>query len=391
MNFYIVYLLIPTVLFIIRPLKNNKLLVFYWAAICILSYDNVTDYYFYYDEFFSLYAKDTTIYEQKGREWGWVNLFSLLTFTKYGIVLMHTIVLSLIVYQYHKYSKKLGILNISILLYFICNLVWKHDNIWRQDIAIFFAYIAFFKVIESENIDKKLLSQLLLLTVCAFLFHASAILLIPIYFFIRWIAKVQFRFIIIFPIVISVTFLFSTQGINSFLNLFTLFFSAYDSNTSAYYLNYLSSDIENSMTKFSLVWTALSTVPLFYYNYINKESYKNNKYLRLCVNLSWIVITWRTCFTQDLLKRPTDYLLWFQVWAYAFVLKDMFFEKKKQVSTILLGLLFFTAIYIQEFKFIQSYYGENNYLTIFSHECEQLRIYKRSFVLGEEKNFKRIR
>lgn len=221
---------------------------------------------------------------------------------------MHTIALTLVVIQYYRCSKKIGVLNLSILLYFLCNLVWKHDNIWRQDIAIFFAYFAFFNLLETKRINKGVLVRIACFTVCGFLFHFSAILLIPIYLFLIWLMKIRFQFKYVFPFVFFITLLSSISGISVFLNLLGSVLSVFSSNLSSYYLNYLN-NIDNDMTRFSLIWSGISTVPLFYFNYFNKETYEKNDFLRLCINLSWIVVTWRICFTHDILRRPTDYLL----------------------------------------------------------------------------------
>ena len=393
MNFQVVYLLIPTILFLLKPIKPNKILVFYWAAVCVLSYDNVTDFSFYYNEFFSIYNHSTSFYIEKGREIGWTYLVNMFSFTKYGLVIIHTIVLLLVVFQYFQCSKKIGILNISILLYFVCNLIWKHDNVLRQDIAIVVAYYGFFKFIEAESINKSQLIMLCVIVISAMIFHSSGIILIPIFFWVRWMSRVDLKFIYVFPIVIGFTIFFSLSGINAILDVFTVYFSAYNTDTSSYYLKFLSSDIENTMSYYSLVWVSLSTVPLFYYNYINRKPYEENVILRACVNICWFVATWRICFVNDLLRRPTDYLLWFQVWGYAYFLRDALLKKPKcrYILTKCIAFCFVALIYIQEYRFIDSYYGDNNYMTVFTKECKDMQIYTRSLVEGEAKNHKRIR
>lgn len=391
MDFFVIYLIIPTFLFLACPKKKNYPLLIYWAFITIFSYDNVTDFWFYYNEFTSLAGNDLpSYYYDKGREWGWVLLMKLFTFTEYGIVIIHMLVMAFIVYQYHKYSRKVGLLNTSVWLYFICNLTWKHDNILRQDIAMGLAYIAFFMLIQTEKIDKKLIMKLSSITFVAFLFHISAILIIPLFLLIRWVMQRQFRFNTVFILVAGITLIFFVSGVNNILNLGVLFFSSFSSSRMAYYANNLG-QMESEMTRFSLVWSLISTVPLFYYTFINNKPYRENPFLRLCVNMSWIVVTWRTCFVADLLRRPTDYLLWFQVWGYAYFIRDAFTRASKSVTAHIVGVVFVTILAIQEYRFINSYYGDNNYMTVFTEECSQMRLYKRNLTGDEDLFYKRIR
>lgn len=48
MSFYLLYIFIPVIIFFLNPTKKNNILIIYWFIICIISYDNVSDYRSYY-------------------------------------------------------------------------------------------------------------------------------------------------------------------------------------------------------------------------------------------------------------------------------------------------------------------------------------------------------
>ena len=97
MSFYLLYIFIPVIIFFLNPTKKNNILIIYWFIICIISYDNVSDYRSYYILFsrfkngFGLMANDA----DKEIEFAWNYVFYLFSFTKYGNVLIHSIVLSI--------------------------------------------------------------------------------------------------------------------------------------------------------------------------------------------------------------------------------------------------------------------------------------------------------
>lgn len=388
MNFFILYLIVPVLLFAIKPQKNNYLLVLYLFAIEILSYDNTTDYGFYFDEFQEyLKYRNVTISWSKGREIGWTMLLQLFSFTKYGIVIIHTIILSLVTVVFIYFSKKAGLLNVSVFLCFVLDLVSKHDNIWRQDIAMIFAYFAYFDILIGSFNLKKIL-RLSIYTIVAFSFHNSAILLIPFYFLVYWLSRVEFNWKIVASIVIVIILLVYYGLLDSFNSMLSILAFMQNEYTNYYLVFFMGHEAQNiSIT--NIVLCLSSVIPLFYFSYYRPICYKTNMLLRLSVNLTCIIAMWTFFARINVLSRIFDYLIWFQIWGYGYFIMDIIRNKRVQFSIQLTALALVAFLVFRQWKGIDGYFGENTYLTIFSSECKDQKIYKRN--PGRDLNEIRIR
>ena len=186
MNFYWAYIFIPVIIYFISPKKDNKFLFLYCFLISVLSYDNVSDYYTYY-VLFTKYINgfESSSYE-KQLEIAWNFVFMIFSFTKYGNILIHSLVMAITTLTFYKYSKEHNLQNHAIILYFLLALVVLHDNIMRQDIAICLAYPAFFLALSESLTLKEKIPKIFLYTLMAFLFHYSAIFLLPFYYIITY-------------------------------------------------------------------------------------------------------------------------------------------------------------------------------------------------------------
>ena len=90
MNFYFIYLIIPIVLYLFRREKPNTLLVAYFFFVTIFSYDNSTDFAYWYQNFLDA-RNGFQIQTRNGFELGWVFLLRIFSFSKYGILFVHSI------------------------------------------------------------------------------------------------------------------------------------------------------------------------------------------------------------------------------------------------------------------------------------------------------------
>lgn len=382
MNFYWLYFIIPCILYFIRPIKNNKLLFWYWAFIVILSYDNVTDFFYYYEEFF-LY-KDGVFGEhfnaEKVREPLWIILNKLLGFTDYGVVIIHILVMTLVVYYFARFSKKFNIVNASVFLFFLLNYIWKTDNIVRQDIAIVLGTIALFEVIENTKWTRINYIKIILLTVIAIGFHFSAFMLLPMFFLVKWFSNTKLNIPIVTSIIVIMVILCQNEMIQNRIAAFRVVF---DLIGGKYGTEYTSKFVNLEMDaggRIGIFLSIFSVSPLIYYRMYRKKVYENNKFIRICVNLSWLFVTWKSCINMDLFTRPIEYLSWFSLWGFAFMLNDMMLHLKKQCNLIVFSLCFayFVCSGWSLYSFIGRYYGDNNYMTVLSKECYELRIYTRN-------------
>ncbi len=392
MNFYFVYIVFPILLFLLFPRKDNKLLYIYWAFVVIFSYDNVTDFLFYYDEF-SEYRSHTSFDIGKDREYLWCFFFRLLTFTKYGTTIIHMIVMTIIVWAFTHWSKKQNLLFYSILLYFIMNLAWKHDNILRQDIAMVIGYYCFFKFLTEPRISIRLFAKIAGLTIIAFLFHYSALLFIPYCYIIRYLSRINMRLSIAFLIVVAFVTISQLEMVADLLQKGAIFFTLISGETAEYYLIKLQ-DLEMTANgKIGIVISIFSLLPLFYFKLLAKERYNKNKILRVCVNLSWVSIVWRNAMSADLMARPVEYFMWFQVWGVAYFLDDVARYGSKRILMSVAGIVYCILFIYQEASFISRYYGNNTYMTIFTKESVDMKIYDREQgIKGEEDfDYKRVR
>lgn len=391
MSFYLLYIFIPVIIFFLNPTKKNNILIIYWFIICIISYDNVSDYRSYYILFsrfkngFGLMANDA----DKEIEFAWNYVFYLFSFTKYGNVLIHSIVLSITSFTFYKYSKKYDILNFAILMYFLMALVVLHDNIMRQDIAICLAYPAYYLILDDELKIRNKVLKIIILTIIAFFFHYSAVFLLPFYFLIRPLSKLKLNYVYVLFTVLVVGIVFA-QGVvmRILLSLSVALSGSGIANLSDFSLA-MDKYLVDNFDFMRIVTAVFFCFPLIYFRTVSKCVYEQDRHLRLCVNMSCFVMVWKCYFGPygiTIFTRPVDYLIWFAVWGNSYMLRDIYLNKRRTILPLLSSLYIILYMYVR----VQSYslyFGDNNYMTIFSQECIDQKYYIRDL----EDASKRIR
>ena len=381
MSFNILYVFIPVLLFFIRPTKKNYALLLFWAIICVISYDNVSDYKTYYI-IFTRFREGIGIsgsVNDKELEFAWKYVFYLFSFTKYGNVLIHSIVLLLTVYTFYKYSRKYDILNYAILMYFLMALIVLHDNIMRQDVAICLAYPVYTLILNEEKALLRKLPQIIVYTFIAFLFHYSAVFLVVIYFFIKYISNIRLNYLYVLLIVLTLGIVFAHGTVMRMLMSLSVLLAASGNTNLNDFSHAMDIYLDDQFDYLRIVTAVFFCLPLLYFSIVSKTQYENNSHLRLCVNLSCFVMVWK-CYLGPygitIFTRPADYLIWFAVWGYSYMLKDIYTNQRKTIFPLL------SLFYIMFYMFVRvnsygSYFGDNNYLSVFSQECYDQKYYDR--------------
>ncbi len=380
MTFLALYLIIPIIFFLIDTIKETRFLVLFFFLICFLSYDNSTDFDFFYTEFQYYLNGDTSEdMNAKGREAGWMLLMSLFSFEEHGVVIMHSLIMLMTTFTFYTFSKKLGLLNISVLLYFLLDLVTLHDNIIRQNLANILAMFAFWEALKDDEVwDSRRILKILAFVIPAFLFHYSAILIIPYCFLVVWFSRVKLNYWVVFPIVVIAGVIMYTGIVDKTLGVLFFFLSASQGDVSTYYMNTILDEDTHAGGILNLLMLMFATAPLFYFTYFRRERYENEKFLRLAVNLTWLVMTWKYLFISIVvLTRIADYLIWFAVWGYGYMLMDLYAEFRESLIKRMGLICMFVIISYNSYRMIMNYYGENTYLTIFSEECADMLLYDR--------------
>lgn len=389
MNFYLLYLIFPFILYFICPIKQNKVLTWYWVLILVLSYDNVTDFLYYYEEFFCYKNGEIGEFTERGREPIWIFLNKCMGFTDYGVVVVHVLIMTLVAWSIYKFSKKIDLLNASIFLFFLFNFVWKYDNTVRQDISILLGTYCMFDILKGGVWEKKRYIKIISLTLIAMGFHFSAFMLFPIYFFVKWISNKNLNILAIGFISMSVVIICQNQMIQEIIENFGFVFILIGGDYGTYYAEkFINLEMETNGT-IGIFLSIFSLTPLIYFKIYNKQAYQNNTILRTCVNISWIYVVWKNNLSLDLFTRPIEYISLFSLWGVAFMLNDII-KNSLNIVAISLCMAYIVCSTWSLYHFIDRYYGDNNYMTILSKECYQLRIYQRDrFSIGE--GFKRYR
>ena len=89
-------------------------------------------------------------------------------------------------------------------------------------------------------------------------------------------------------------------------------------------------------------------------------------------------MTWKYLFISIVvLTRIADYLIWFAVWGYGYMLMDLYAEFRESLIKRMGLICMFVIISYNSYRMIMNYYGENTYLTIFSEECADMLLYDR--------------
>lgn len=376
---------------------NNKILTIFWVLICVLSYDNVTDYssYVEYFRYFLLNGFNPEDGE-KGRsiEIGWGLLHYIFSFTEYGMVICQSLIMGLVTYVYFAYSRKVNLLPWAILLYFLLDLIILHDNIKRQDIAICIACYVFHSVLNERLKIKRKLIRVIGGTFFAFLFHYSALFLVPLYsLLIHLLSRIKLDFKIVLPFVVGVGLFFYSETGHSFVNLLSVVLYATDVNYLQQFSNTMQGNLnEVDFTLWRVIYAIIYCFPLVYFQVFAKEQYSSNRHLRVCVNLSWLVFVWKQyliMFGSTIFTRPADYLIWFAVWGYAYMLRSIYSVKKNSVPSFVFLVFFICIISLIQVRRLYSYFGDNDYLTVFSNDCINQKYYPRGTVEFNEKRWRR--
>lgn len=379
MNFQILYFLVPLLLFIVSPTKVNRTFVIYILLLAVLSYDNVTDYGFFIKQFRDIRSYGSLSHESlKGLEGGWSLIYKAFSFTEYGFVIIHSLTFVFLIYTFLLFSNRIGLLNVSIFLCFFLEAFTKHDNIMRQNIAIVFAFYAFFDVLRGGGWSKGRIFKLGLMTLAAFLFHYSAILLIPFYFFINWMKNKHLNWGFVFCVVFVLNVV-RMLGYSRYIILAVLMLNPMsETDYVLYYLEEIINSEANEVSVAQFVYMFLAVTPLFYFTVFRKAEYKRNTLLRLSVNLTCITISWRAFFMDfGFFTRVVDYFLWFEIWGVGYMIKDLFSYKRLALSAKMFGYSVLFIICFKHWGVLNNYYGENNYMTVLSEECRFQQVYDR--------------
>lgn len=204
-------------------------------------------------------------------------------------------------------------------------------------------------------------------------------MLFPIYFFIRWISNVKLNLTVVAGIVAVFVIVCQNEMIQELLkNLGFIFILIGGDYGTHYAKQFINLEMEANGT-IGIFLSFFSLAPLIYYKIFNKKAYQTNKVIRTCVNLSWIFVIWKNNLNLDLFTRPAEYLSWFSLWGFAFMLNDIMMNFHKRFNVIALSLCFAYLVCSgwSLHNFINRYYGDNNYMTILTRECYQLKIYQR--------------
>lgn len=390
MDFIYIYLFIPILLFLLQTKSNNYLLVLYLCFVFIFSYDNVTDYYLFYGQFkevvsYGHYIGDTT----KGLEIAWLYIYKLFSFTKYGYVIIHLLVNAITIFFFLFFSQKQNLLNISIIFFFILDIISVQDNVMRQNPAILFGMYGFYLIITENKIRGSNLFKLFLVTLFASLFHFSALFLLPLLFcFVFFLKTTEFDLRIVIPLAIFIAIVKISGIFGNVLNMMSTILSIFDNDYFLYYA-YGMGDME--LTKGGLksgILILCSIVPLLYFYHFNRLKYKSNVWLRLSVNLTFVIMCWNYFFMIPVLTRFMSYLLWFQVWGWGYMVADALYYKRKYPAKLFFLIMICSILFFYQYRRIVDYYGTNNYMTIFTDDCKSLKTYPR---LSHEHGEKRIR
>lgn len=380
MTFFVLYLFIPFFLFLLKPVKSNKWLILYVLLLALLSYDNVTDYYFFLNQFRGI-QNNAAYYSAnlKGLELGWVFIYKLFSFTEYGFVIIHSIVFFFVILFFLKYSRKIGLLNVSIFLLFVLEAFTKHDNILRQNIPILMSTYLFFDFLNGSSWNIKRLVKILLVTSGAFFLHYSAILIIPYCFFVKWLVNKRLKFGLVFPVVLLLDTMRATGFANTILLRIMLLLPSENVNYLEYYVKLIMDANIKGVSFGGFVFMFVSITPLFYFTTFRKVEYETNRILRLSVNITCIIMTLRY-FVMDIpiFTRVFDYLIWFEIWGIGFMINDIFSNKKITYHAKIFVWVVIFVLLIKHWAKISDQYGNNNYMTILTDECKKQMIYDRN-------------
>jgi hypothetical protein len=339
--------------FIIKNKALNKIPFFLIILVGLIRYDTTTDYISYVESF-----RDIRENVYNGHfEVGFIELNKIFSFSKWGFIPMLMVSMLIPYIQVYKIFKKQDILVIGSFLFLIFGYFTRFENIVRQGISIgIFYYIVNF-AIRGKYI------YYLSYSIIAFLFHSSALILLPYYFLIKIASRLKPN-LILSAIILLTFFVFYLSNVSQLIVGLIL-------NNLPFYENYLT-DIDFGLKHSGLLLffkLAVAWLPIFVFR--NK---KKTAFLNLILNLSWISAL-GNLIAQDfiVLDRIFEYLYLFQLVAISLMLKDFFIKKR----SIHYGVILLFLFSFMHYRNINSYYTDNSYQSIFSENCKRSLFYKR--------------
>ena len=264
------------------------------------------------------------------------------------------------------------------------------DNTMRQNIPNLLGYYGFTLILGNKGFNVKLLLKLAALTGIGFLFHYSAILLLLFFFLVNCLRKTSFNLKIVFPLVVFLSVIRFSGILSDVIRLVSIGLTMIGSDYGDYYVLWFD-DQEFEIGGFkSSIYMLMSLAPLIYFKMFSPQRYKNDEWLKLSVNLTIIWVCWTEFLMLNILTRMVTYFTWFMIWGYGYMIHHMLSTKKKK-ELKLAGLATIMIVFIYyEGRQINEYFGDNNYMTVFTDECQQFKTYQR-LPNGEDLGTKRVR
>lgn len=387
MGFLLLYFIIPICLYLVRPIKSNYALIAYLFFIFTLSYDNVTDYEFFYAQF-----RDVRKYgsfngnELKGLELGWQLIYSLMSFTKYGYVIIHAAVNAFVILFFMYESKQRGLLNVSVFLFFLMCTILMQDNMMRQNPAIILGILCV-NIIMDRSLDKKNLIIIFILVALAYCFHFSAIVLLVWLVIIYYLRDTVFSLKVVVPLAIILAILRYSGAVVDLMNVISSALFMINTDYSSYYYMYLDNQEIHKVGMLNGFFILMSFVPLAYFLVFNPQRYRMDPWLRLSVNMAIVVMIWNNFIPIHALTRITAYMDWFLIWGCGYMINDSI--NSRELTRHILPLLVMLVFGVSTMKRIDYYFGDNVYMTVFSKDSKQLKTYPRT--VGRDLNEMRLR
>lgn len=351
MTYKILYLfLIPIIFLILRNKKQYRWIPFVvLTSLLFLRYDSVSDYFAYVRIYDDIKTTGET-YSQVEPAWIFVN--KIFSYVPMGWFFLFAISSILPLLMSVKYLEKYNIPIIGTFLIFILQYYFYFDNILRQCISI-----SIFMFSMRFIYERKLLKYLVYNTV-GVLFHTSAIITLLLYPLMVFSEKITLKKTTIIIILIA-TYL-------AFIGSSVLII-----NTGMEQLLGMSKDLEYEIIYSGaglsyLFYALLSTLPLLHFNQKN-VAFKPILYVSFFAGILTLF-----CSNIDVLRRLFLYLFIFQIIAISLYLKDLMIQKKTFVVVLLLLIS-----YVDWYRFVDSYFENSKYYTVFSDNCMKRKFYYR--------------
>lgn len=205
-----------------------------------------------------------------------------------------------------------------------------------------------------------------------------AIVIIPLCFLVKLMARVKIHYFVALITTTVIGVICMNGEIIQFLSAMLFLLASLGNDYISSQVDF-SPSLEVEISPLRLIYAYVYCFPVIYFSYYSKRDYTNNVILRTCVNLSWLVMVWRlfsVVFGSTIFSRPFDYLLFFALWGYAYMFRDIFL-KRRSFPKIIITVAFIGTLLVSEIKAIYMYHGWNSYMTVFSHDCIEQNYYVR--------------